>query len=323
MAAIEVVAPVVNGARVRPAQTGLLAMLIAVTGYSFLPVFTARLLEMNVQPVEIALWRYVLTVPIFWGIALIAGRRQRSAGEISRLPRIRLILLGALLAIAALTAFFGLQRIPAGTYVVIFYTYPAFTALLMLVLGDRLSGWGWAALALTLVGVMLTAPDFSEGLAGGNLIGVLLALLNALVIAVYFILNARLLQGRSALVRAAALTTTGTLAALVLVGLFIGVRLPPAPEAWLYLLSMALVSTVMPIFMTNVGIQRLGPARAAILGSAEPVLTSIIALVLLGQMLEPLQWLGCLIIVVSVVMLQTLGSRSAARRISAEDRSGL
>lgn len=312
MTAIESAGSATNTVRLRPAQVGLLAMLISVTGYSFLPVFTAKLLDLGVEPVEIALWRYVLTVPVFWGIALTVGWRGRSTGESSRLPRVRLILLGTLLAVAALTAFFGLQRIPAGTYVVIFYTYPAFTALLMLMLGDRLSGWGWVALALTLLGVMLTAPDFGEGLAGGNLIGVLLALLNALVVAVYFILNSRLLKGRSALVRAAALTTTGTLAALMLVGLLIGVRLPTAPEAWLYLLSMALLSTVMPIFMTNVGIQRLGPARAAILGSVEPVLTSLIALALLGQMLAPVQWLGCLIIVSSVVMLQTLGSRRAS-----------
>ncbi len=307
-------------ARLRPSQVGLLAMLASVLGYSFLPVFTAKLLELGVEPVEIGLWRYALTVPIFWGIALAAGRRarSRSTAESRRLPNSRLILLGTLLAAAALCAFFGLQRIPAGTYVVIFYTYPAFTALLLLTMGDRLSGWGWAALGLTLLGVTLTAPDFSEGLAGGNMTGVLLALLNALIVAVYFILNSRLLKGRSALVRAAALTTTGALATLAVVGLLLGARLPALPEAWVYLLGMALVSTVLPIFMTNVGIQRLGPARAAILGSVEPLLTSLIAMLLLGQMMAPIQWAGGLIIVASVVMLQTLGSRRASNTAVAD-----
>jgi drug/metabolite transporter (DMT)-like permease len=225
------------------------------------------------------------------------------------------MLLGTLLSVAALTAFFGLQRISAGTYVVIFYTYPAMTAVLLLLLGERLSGWGWAALALTLVGVVLTVPDFSEGLAGGNLIGVLLALLNALIVAIYFILNSRLLKGRSALVRAAALTTTGALAALVVVGVATGARLPAAPEAWLYLVALAVVSTVLPIFTTNVGIQRLGPARAAILGSVEPLLTAFLALLLLGQTMAQIQWLGGLVIVASVILLQTLGARHASDKI--------
>ncbi|HYO88202.1 MAG TPA: DMT family transporter [Candidatus Limnocylindrales bacterium] len=309
--------PVPAPVRWRPSQVGLFAMLASVLGYSFLPVFTAKLLELGVEPVEIGLWRYALTVPVFWGIALAAGWRTRTGPkpESQRLPNGRLMLLGILLAAAALTAFFGLQRIPAGTYVVIFYTYPAFTALLLLTMGDRLSGWGWVALGLTLVGVMLTAPDFSEGLAGGNLTGVLLALLNALIVAVYFILNSRLLKDRSALVRAAALTTTGALAALAVVGLLLGARLPAAPEAWVYLVGMALVSTVLPIFMTNVGIQRLGPARAAILGSVEPLLTSLIALAFLGQMMAPVQWAGGLVIVASVVMLQTLGSRRASNTL--------
>jgi drug/metabolite transporter (DMT)-like permease len=304
-------------ARLRPAQAGFLAMMVSVTGYSFLPVFTTRLLELGVEPVEIAVWRYALTVPIFWGIVFVLGRRARGrpVPETNRLPRVRLMLLGTLLSVAALTAFFGLQRIPAGTYVVIFYTYPAITAVLLLLLGERLSGWGWAALALTLVGVMLTVPDFSEGLAGGNLIGVLLALLNALIVAIYFILNSRLLKGRSALVRAAALTTTGALAALALVGIATGARLPAAPEAWLYLLGLALVSTVLPIFTTNVGIQRLGPARAAILGAVEPLLTAFLALLLLGQAMAPIQWLGGLVIVASVILLQTLGSRRASDKI--------
>jgi drug/metabolite transporter (DMT)-like permease len=97
--------------------------------------------------------------------------------------------------------------------------------------------------------------------------------------------------------------------------LLLGARLPAAPEAWVYLVGMALVSTVLPIFMTNVGIQRLGPARAAILGSVEPLLTSLIALAFLGQMMAPVQWAGGLIIVASVVMLQTLGSRRASNTL--------
>jgi drug/metabolite transporter (DMT)-like permease len=290
---------------------GLVTMLVAVLGYSFLPVFTGKLDELGVQPVEIGLWRYALTVPIFW--ALVAWSSWRSRNAVATPPPPsgrRLPLLGVLLAAAALCAFFGLQRIPAGTYVVIFYTYPAVTALLALALGDRLSGWGWAALGLTLAGVALTVPDFSEGLAGGNFVGVLFALSNAVIVAVYFTLNGRMLRGQP-LVRAAALTTTGALITLALIGLVLGAGLPQEPMAWAYLAGMALVSTVIPIFMINVSIRRLGAARAAIVGSIEPLLTALLAMVFLGQMMAPIQWLGGLIIVASVVLLQTLGSRRA------------
>lgn len=292
---------------------GLVAMLLSVTGYSFLPVFTGKLQELGVQPVEIALWRYALTVPIFWALVFLSSRRAARDAAAPHVPSGRLLALGILLAAAALCAFFGLQRISAGTYVVIFYTYPAVTALLMLALGERLSGWGWVALALTIVGVGLTVPDFSQGLAGGNLVGVLIALINAVIVAVYFILNSRLLRGQVGLVRPAALTTTGALCALIVIGLLLRVNLPRQPEAWFWLIGMALVSTVLPIFMINVGLQRLGPARAAILGSVEPLLTAFLAMLFLGQRMEPVQWLGGIVIVASVVLLQTLGSRQVSR----------
>lgn len=304
-------APITIRTRLPERYVGLLAMLVSVTGYSFLPVFTAKLLDLGVEPTEIALWRYALTVPVFWALAALAARRARTSAPARPLPKVRLLLIGTLLAIAALCAFFGLQRIPAGTYVVIFYTYPAFTALIALALGDRLAAWGWVALGLTLVGVMLTVPDFSEGLSGGNLIGVLAALLNALIVAVMFTLNARILKGQPARARAAALMTTGALLSLAVIGLLLGARLPSQPEAWLYLGGMALVSTVMPIFLTYVGLQRLGAARAAILGSVEPLLTSLIAMIFLGQMMAPIQWAGGVIIVVSVILLETLGSRKS------------
>ncbi len=295
--------------RLSPQRIGLVAMLAAVCGYSFLPVFTVKLQELAVEPLEIAFWRYALTVPIFWTIVLLRRRTARPVPSAGPLPQRRLLLLGILLAAAALCAFFGLERIPAGTYIVIFYTYPAITALLLLALGDRLSGWGWLAIGLTLLGVMLTAPDFSDGLAGDNLPGVLISLLNALIVAVYFILNSRLLSGKYGLVRAAAFTTTGALLTLAAVSLLIGVRAPARPEAWVWLAAMALVSTVLPTFATNVGIQRVGPARAAILGSVEPLITSLVAMAFLGQMMAPIQWAGGLVIVASVVMLQTVGAR--------------
>lgn len=142
-------APITIRTRLPERYIGLLAMLVSVTGYSFLPVFTAKLLDLGVEPTEIALWRYALTVPVFWALAALAARRARTPAPARPLPKVRLLLIGTLLAIAALCAFFGLQRIPAGTYVVIFYTYPAFTALIALALGDRLAAWGWVALGLT------------------------------------------------------------------------------------------------------------------------------------------------------------------------------
>lgn len=285
-------------------RDGIIFIALSVIGYSCLPVFIKQLYALGVAPLDIALWRFALTVPVFW---LLVLRRQRaSVAPIMAskpLPRLRVLGMGTLLGVAALAAFFGLQRVPAGTFSVIFYSYPALVALIEALFGERLSPLAWLALGLTLLGVALTAPDFSAGLSGDNLPGILWALLDALVVAVYIIVSSRLLRGYRDMVRASAWTVLGALLSLGGLVFVRGLAFPQG-SAWFYLIALALVSTVMPVFGLNAGIQKLGSTRASIIASFEPVLTAVLALIFLGEMMLPVQWLGGALIVTSVILLQ-------------------
>ena len=235
-------------------RDGIIFIFASVTGYSFLPVFTKNLLARGLEPLDIAVWRYLFTVPIFWLIVIGRDRRGKRAGASKPLPRLRVLGMGVLLGFAALTAFFGLERMPSGTFVVLFYSYPALVAVLQAIMGERLSLQAWFALGLTLVGIALTAPDFSAGFSGDNLPGVLWALVDALIVAIYVIVSSRLLRGYADIVRASAWTVTGALLVLVAMALLYGV-VTPQGDAWLYLIGLALVSTVLPVFALNSGIR--------------------------------------------------------------------
>lgn len=293
-----------RGSGLGDAQKGFILVALAVMGYSFLPVFTNHLQRGGMEPLQIALWRFAITTPLFWGMSFLRAQDRAYGG---RLPKIKLLMMGMLLAAAALCAFFGLARITAGTYVVIFYTYPAIVALISLVLGERLSLWGWAAILLTVVGVVLTAPDFSAGFQGDNLIGVLLALTNSVIVAVYYIVNARLLRGQPATARAGAWAVSGALIVLLIAGVLTGIKVPQGTNV-LLLIGLAVISTVMPVFTLTMGIQKVGATKAAVFGTFEPLLTAFLAMILLGQQMLPIQWLGGVVIVASVILLQTLGS---------------
>lgn len=60
-------------------------------------------------------------------------------------------------------------------------------------------------------------------------------------------------------------------------------------STWVLLLALAVVSTVMPIFCLTTGLSKLGAAKAAIVGTVEPVLTTILAMIFLGEQMQPLQ----------------------------------
>src|SRR5258705_5755951 len=107
-------------------RDGLLLVLASVTSYAMLPVFIKALQVAGLNSLDIATWRFALAAPLFW----LMVRALRSPAGDKPLPRWRLIAMGTLLAMAAVATFWGFERIPAGTFVVLFYTYPAIVAIL-------------------------------------------------------------------------------------------------------------------------------------------------------------------------------------------------
>ncbi|MBI1279718.1 MAG: EamA family transporter [Anaerolineaceae bacterium] len=310
----------------RGEREGMLQILASVTGYSMLPVFIRGLQTAGLNSLDIATWRFALAAPLFW---LVVRALRFPAGD-KPLPRVRLIGMGSLLAIAAVATFWGFERIAAGTFVVLFYTYPAIVAVLSALMGERLPAAGWGALVLTTIGIILTVPDFGKGVGNDNLVGVLLALFCAFVVAVYFILNGRWLKGHTALGAASAWTTTGALLFLLILIPFRAAQIPGdfwnhlgeiafsmpilaahqpnGVELWLRILAIATVSTVLGGFFLTIGIQKVGAARASIIGTVEPILTLVFARIFLGEEMQPVQLIGGAFIVASVLVLQ-LGTR--------------
>ncbi|MGQ9887966.1 MAG: DMT family transporter, partial [Aggregatilineales bacterium] len=211
-----------------------------------------------------------------------------------------------------LTAFFSLQRLPAGVYVLLFYSYPAMVAVIAALLGERLSRRAWAALGLALAGVALTVPDCRAGLSSEAWVGVLLALLNALAVALYFVFNNRLLRGRTGLAHASAWVITGAMGVMLTLALARPVNPAPDATSWLYLLALALVCTVLPVFTLTAGIQKLGASKAAIAGTLEPVLTIVLAALILGEMVQAGQLAGGALILASILLLQSAPRRQTA-----------
>ncbi len=281
-------------------RQGTTFILLSVVGYSFFSIWVKSIQAAGLGPLDIAFWRFLFAAPVFW--LLIKALRVPAPEK--PLPRVKLLAMGTLLTAAALLAFLGLERVPASTFIVLFYTYPAMVAVMSLFMGERLSAQGWVALGLTLVGMVLTTPDFGAGLGNDNLIGLILALLNAFVVALYFIVSSRLLRGHTAMAQASAWSVLGAFLPILVFAPFRTTVVPDSLTVWLNLGALVVVSTVFPVFFLNAGIQKVGPARAAILGTVEPLLTILLAVIFLNERLQPVQLLGGAFILSSVVILQ-------------------
>ncbi|RMG90036.1 MAG: DMT family transporter [Chloroflexi bacterium] len=290
-------------------RDGILLILLASLGYGLLPVLGKSLTRVpELDPIDIVVWRFIFATPIIWlGMTIF-----RAPTSPKPLPRGKLLLLGVFFSLAPLTAFFGFDTaLPASTYTVLFFSYPAFVALFSMLTGERPTMVIWGALALTTLGVILTVPDFAniDGAGIDNLqqslwLGIGLAIANAVVVAIYFILIGRLLRGYQVVARASVWTISGTLLVALGLALVRGLRTPPDIMTWANLVLLGGFCTAMPILFTMLGIQKLGAARAAIVSTIEPFLAIILAMMILGEIFAPIQWLGGTFIIISILILE-------------------
>ena len=280
--------------------TGSIFVLFAALGYAFLPIFARLAYRTDVTPFEVLTWRFVIAAGLIWAL-WPAWRSRVSLRALSRLDVFTLVGLGGLFALVAYFAFLGLSRLPAPLFSMLFYTYPAMTALLSLALGERLPPAAWLAVGLAVIGSALT------GLAGGadqayNPLDLGLPLLTAASYAVYLVIAQRR-TGHLPGLASAVVSITGSLILLALISPLVGLRVPILAATWWPIAGIAVVSTLFTVLAMFEGIARIGASRAAILSTVEPLAVIVLAVLILGERAEPVQYAGGALILVSVLLL--------------------
>jgi drug/metabolite transporter (DMT)-like permease len=199
----------------------------------------------------------------------------------------------------AFTFFTALTLVPAGLVALLLYLYPALVAVLSaLLLHERLSAAKLLALAVALVGTVLTIGPISSV----SPLGVALGIGAAAIYAVYIVAGSRL-SARVA-PRTMATVVIASAAAVFLVAAHIqGPTWPRTPAGWSAVLGIAIISTVAAIIFFFAGLERVGPTRAAVLSTVEPVCTVVLAAALLGETVAPSQLVGGALILTAVVLL--------------------
>lgn len=295
-------------------RAGLIFILLSVSGYAMFPIFTRFLLGSGLEPLDLAVIRFGSAIPLFW--LLVLSRRSVPNRP---LDRRRMMLGGTMMAVAALTGFIGIGLMPAGVYVLLFYTHPSMVAIANAIRGERLGAQGWAAVGLTLLGVALTLPDLPSQLRQiEDIRGVAVAMINAGAVVVYLLVSSGEMRGYNDTLRASAWVTTGAfLALLALLPLRLIMSLgdvaseqvllipPPDLRTVGLLAGLVFVSTVLPIATLNAGVRRLGSTRAALISTFEPVLLLGLAYLFLGEVVTPLQLVGGGLIIAAVLLLET------------------
>jgi drug/metabolite transporter (DMT)-like permease len=274
--------------------TGILQVALSAAAFGTLAILGRYAYTDGMDALTILFLRFSLASILMLALLIIRRERLPTGSAL-----IRLLAMGAVgyvgQAFSYLTA---LKYASAGLVALLLYLYPVLVALLSaIVLHEPITGVKALALALALAGTALTV-----GPAGGQGLGIMLAFSAAAIYSVYIILGAQVMKQVSAVqsstvIFAAAGATSGL---LMLVN---GPHLPATEAGWAAIASIVLVATVLPVVAFLAGLERIGPTNAAMLSTLEPLVTVLLAMLLLNEKLKPLSLLGGGLILAAVLLL--------------------
>lgn len=276
---------------------GTLAIVGSSLGYGALAVLAKLAFDAGVGVLPLLAWRFVIGSALVWAFVL-ATRRPVPTGSNAT----GVIVLGVLYAGNSIAFMLGLERIPASLASLVFFTYPAVTVLLArLTAGEPLTVRRIVCLALATAGCALTV---GQGMTGVDPRGVAWVLLGVLLISTFIVASHGVLSRVPPLGGTAVLlTATAVVFGLAALG-GSGVGVPLEPRPLLLLAALGVASTAVPVTLFLLGIQWIGPGRAAILSTLEPIVTVALAALVLGEVLSSTQLLGGSLILTGVIWLR-------------------
>ena len=233
-------------------------------------------------------WRMAFAFPVFLAVGSWELARRSRAG--TPLPQARQVA-GAVMAglvgyyLAMILDFSGLLYVTAQLERLALFTYPMFLIFI---------GWGLFGMPLTRSSIAAAAisyagltfvylSDFSAG--GSNVtLGTALVLASAVSFAVYQLLAKRFIGEMGSTLFTSLALSGAALTTLVHVAVARG-RLDTSVSAHYLLLAAGtgLVATVIPSFIVNAGMGRIGAASTAMISNVSPLMTIYFAVVLLGE----------------------------------------
>ncbi len=300
----------------------LIGVMLAAAGvlfFSLRPILIKLAYDWVQDPVTLLALRMAFSAPFFAAVALWSNRRTDVA-PLSARDMTAVVLLGLLSYYAAsYLDFLALQYISAGLGRLLLFLYPTIVVLLSAaVLRRAVTLREVLALLLTYAGLALV---LWQGIAGGSgasdgdlLHGAALALGSSVCYATYLVAGGQVIA-RVGSLRFSAYAMVAAAVACVLQFLLLrpmsALELPTAVYG--YAIAMAVLSTVIPVFLTSEALRRIGANTVAIVGALGPVSTSLLGWIGLEESMSPLQLGGVMLVVVGVLAVTLAPGKATGR----------
>lgn len=262
-------------------------------------------------------WRGIVATIVLVAVSLVLGTRvggTRPYPDIRVLApdrRTALIVAGTAGGLLNIAMFMAFARMEIAVALICFYTYPAIVTIAAVPLyGDRLDRTRVGALGLACVGLVLVVlgPLLGSSSIVIDPLGVGLALFAALCQATFILISGRgwrPMPNLHVATYVVAIVIVLSVPLAIIAGQTSGLVLPlHDPDTWFWILAGGITGAAIPTTAFITGIGLIGPSRAAILMTVEPLVGVTLAALLLGEEPSILQLVGGAAVLVAAAVLQ-------------------
>lgn len=252
--------------------------------------------------------RMVSALPFFLMLCWFGRHQYR---EVKIKDWLLVILTGALgYYISSWLDFFGLMFISASLERIILFLYPTLTVIAYsIIFKQKLNSKVIIALILSYGGTVLVMLQEQKNLIEQHnfWLGSSFVFASAVAFACYLLLTPPLIK------KFGSLNLTGLSLSIAYCCIFIHYFLiTPEPLIFLtelphrivwYGIGLEIFATVLPTILLILSIEHLGASQSSIISSVGPVLTIFLAILFLNEHLNLIQWIGCILNIVGVMMI--------------------
>ena len=280
---------------------GVLFGLISASLYGITPIFVYHATDNGADSFGLMCSRYVIAVFV---LLIVRAFTKGLLNWPSRKLSLKLFLLGAIgLYSNSICMFTAFEYLPSGLAMVLFYFYPILVVLF---------GWVffrhvppkiiWPCLAITLVGVALSASNLS----GGQAKGVAIIVFGAFAYAIYSVLAAASMP-KTDLLTGLILIFGGAGFSFVVVWLIdppgLPTTMPFTADVWLPALEIGIIGTIGAMGIFFAGMNLIGASKSAVIQTWEVLVAICSGVFFLNQDFSPRQLLGAVLILSGVIVL--------------------
>lgn len=290
---------------------GLVMVMLAAILYGLMPMLAKFSYLEGVNVISVLFYRYFLAF-IMLSIFLIIKKKKMAINRKQIVPLLVASLVGTVFTTYSL--FISYDYISSGLASTLHFVYPSVTCLLALIIYkehlDKMKLW---ALLLSVVGIALLSINGDVEL---NVTGIFWALLSGVFYAIYIICAAnKELKKLSPFVVAFYIFLSSSLFFLIWGSITHELTLFINLKAIFYISNLSFWGTFISVVLFFIGVQQIGPSKAAVLSTFEPMTGVVLGLIVFHEQMNTNMFIGSFLVLVSVFLISSDSLRLRRKKV--------